>query len=283
MDNSELYKKRYEREKNARKEAEKLLEEKSLQLYHTNRKLSELNDSLEEKVKTRTKQLESMNEELEKFTYVSSHDLKTPLRSIISLAHWIEEDFETESKDEIFKNIQLLKSRVHRMENLINGILEYTSVGKQKSLPAMVNIEHLVNEICEYEHSQRSFIYNISHNLPVIYTYRLPLFRIFSNLISNALKHNNKYEKIISIGCTKLSESNYEFFVEDNGNGISEIFYQKIFDMFQTLERKDDVETTGVGLSIVKKLIDDNGGEIRIESQVGNGSKFIFTWLETAY
>ena len=235
MDNSEIFKRRYERERAARKEAEMLLEEKSLQLYKTNQKLSALNESLELKVKERTRQLEQMNEELEKFTYISSHDLKTPLRSINHIAHWIEEDFETESKEDIFKNIQLLKTRVQRMENLINGILEYTNVGKEKSMPAMVDIEKLVSEICNYESTRQQYTFNISLNMPVMNTYRLRLFRIFSNLIGNAIKHNDKFEKIVNVGCNKLDEGLYEFYVEDNGNGISEAFHHKIFEMFQTL------------------------------------------------
>lgn len=281
MDPLELYKNRYEREKVARKEAEKLLEEKSLELYKANQELSILNESLEKIVRKRTQQLKKTNEELEKFTYISSHDLKTPLRSISHIAHWIEEDYDTESKEEVLKNIQLIKSRVLRMENLINGILEYTKIGKEKSVPAMVDVEQLANEICEYESSRNEYTYIVSHDLPMIYTYRIQLFNIFSNLISNGIKHNNKVEKKIFVKCKKLEDRLYEFSVEDNGTGISEMYHDKIFDIFQTLERKGDNETIGVGLSIVKKLIDDNGGSIRVESEKNKGAKFIFTWYES--
>jgi light-regulated signal transduction histidine kinase (bacteriophytochrome) len=117
----------------------------------------------------------------------------------------------------------------------------------------------------------------IDNNMPSFVTHRILLQQVFSNLVSNAIKHNDKQKPLIKVGCTKIP-AGYEFFVEDNGPGIAKEHHDKIFVIFQTLQSRDKFESTGVGLTIVKRIIEEQGGSIHLESTVGKGSKFIFTW-----
>ncbi|RIJ41962.1 sensor histidine kinase [Pontibacter oryzae] len=221
--------------------------------------------------------LQKSNDELDQFAYVVSHDLKAPLRAINSLAEWIEEDLGTALDPDVKRNIDLLRGRVLRMENLINGILEYSRIGR-KELPQQHFSSHkLVTDIVDSLSTGQNVHVDVDPSLPELNTEHIFMHQVFSNLISNAIKYNDKPNPHVHIGARELS-GNYEFWVEDNGPGISKEYHEKVFGIFQTMEARDTKESTGVGLAIVKKIIDEKGGSIHIESEPGLGSKFVFSW-----
>lgn len=221
--------------------------------------------------------LEKANKELDKFAYVVSHDLKAPLRAITNLTAWIEEDIGDKFTDDTRGHFKMLKGRVMRMEALINGILDYSRADRVKSPNVKVDLKELMGEILEMLVEEDKTEVNILNRLPVLTAERMKLQQVFSNLISNAIKHNDKEKTIINLSCEE-SEEDYTFTVEDNGPGIEPQFFDRIFVIFQTLQARDTFESTGVGLAIVKKIIDEAGGSIWVESELGKGTRFIFRW-----
>lgn len=224
--------------------------------------------------------LEDRNQELEQFAYVASHDLKAPLRAIANLSEWIEEDLQGDLPPENQKQMQLLRGRVHRMEALINGLLEYSRIGRVKTAIETVSLTKLLAEIVDSLAPPATFAIHIPPDLPTLKTKVLPLRQVLANLIGNAIKHHDKNAGRIQISVKDLGNF-YEFAVTDDGPGIHPDFHQKIFTIFQTLQARDTKESTGIGLSIVKKIVETEGGTIQVESQEGQGSTFYFTWLKT--
>ncbi len=231
----------------------------------------------EEKMAVYYNNLEKANKELDKFAYVVSHDLKAPLRGINNLTVWIEEDIGEQLTDDTKAHFHMLKGRVERMEALINGILDYSRADKIKSPVTEVNVLTLIHEIFEMLVHNEKVNIKFSDNLPVVSAERMKLQQVFSNLISNAIKHNDKPNTVIRFSCVEEKDY-YVFGVEDNGPGIEEKYFEKIFIIFQTLQARDTFESTGVGLAIVKKIIDEAGGKIWIESEVGEYTRFMFKW-----
>lgn len=234
-------------------------------------------DLAEKELIQRSNNLERINKQLDQFAYIVSHDLKAPLRAITNLSMWIEEDLGSNASDEVKGNMQLLRTRVARMETLINGILEYSKAGRMTEQTENVDVNNLVKEVLDMLAPPSSFSIAVPDNLPVLVTERVKLQQVFSNLISNAVKYHHTKQGIITIGYSHAAEQ-HEFFVQDDGPGIEPAYHEKIFQIFQTLESKDKVESTGIGLTIVQKIIQDKGCAIRLESDKGKGSKFIFTW-----
>jgi signal transduction histidine kinase len=233
--------------------------------------------SAENKTKDYASNLEKQNKELDQFAYIVSHDLKAPLRAIANLSEWIKEDLGDTLPDDSKKNFDLLQNRVNRMTALIAGILEYSRVGRIKVEQEKVDTNQLLADIVDTLFLPEKIKIDIQPNMPILNTEKILLQQVFSNLLSNAIKFNNKPIGEINVSCKEL-DAFYEFTVMDNGPGIAPEHQKKVFDIFQTLEAKDKVESTGIGLSIVKKIIDEHGGEIEIESSKGEWTKFIFNW-----
>lgn len=224
--------------------------------------------------------LEERNQELDQFAYVTSHDLKAPLRAIANLATWIEEDL-ADSGDglppENVEQFELLKSRVHRMEGLINGLLEYSRVGRKQQSREEVDVGKLLSEIIDSLSPPGEFSIEVASDMPVLSTRKVPLFQVFSNLINNAIKHHDRKDGRVQVSVQALDKC-YEFTVADDGPGIDAKYHQKVFAIFQTLRARDELESTGIGLSIVKKTVGAEGGQISLESELGQGAIFRFTW-----
>lgn len=224
-----------------------------------------------------TQTLERTNKELDQFAHIVSHDLKAPLRAINNLSMWLEEDLRGSLTGDNLDMLRKLRGRVTRMESLINGILEYSKVGREEIPNEIFDVRQLVSEVIELLAPPDHIRVTIDVPPGGLEAPKTMLIQVFSNLISNAIKYNNKSIGLIRVGGREM-ESHFEFVVEDNGPGIPPEFHEKIFMIFQTLQSRDKFESTGIGLTIVKRILEARGGSIRIESPAGGGSSFIFTW-----
>ena len=221
--------------------------------------------------------LERTNRELDQFAYVASHDLKAPLRGIANLSQWVEEDLGAIVPDATREHLHLMRGRVHRMEALIDGILEYSRAGRVRGEPEAVDTARLTRESVEFLAVPADVRIEIAPDLPTLVTERLPLQQVLLNLIGNAVKHNRGTQAAVRVDGAP-ADGRYEFRVTDNGPGIAAAFHERIWGVFQTLEARDKVEGTGIGLALVKKIVESRGGRVWVDSAEGQGATFGFTW-----
>jgi len=224
-------------------------------------------------------QLEKTNQELKNFAYIVSHDLKAPLRGIKTLVEWITTDYADKLDDNGKEQMNLLASRVARMNNLIDGILQYSRVGRVKGEKATINLNELVTEVVDMIAPPENITITVENELPVIECEKTPIMQVFQNLLSNAVNYMDKPQGQVRIGCVE-ENGFWKFSVADNGPGIEEKYFEKIFKIFQTLSPRDKIESTGIGLTVVKKIIKMYKGNVWVESEPGNGSTFFFTLPE---
>ena len=222
--------------------------------------------------------LEKSNRELDQFAYVASHDLKAPLRGIANLAQWIEDDLgETMSADSR-NHLELLRGRVVRLEYLIAGILAYSRAARESGASEeAVDLRAVVDDTWELLAPPPNVKLVVTGKLPTLVGSRTQLQQLLMNLIGNAIKYNRERDVTIEVGSTRR-EAAYEVFVKDDGVGIAPEFHDKVWGLFQTLERRDKLESTGIGLSIVRKIVEARGGRTWVESTPGKGAAFFFTW-----
>ena len=224
-----------------------------------------------------TQSLSRINRELDQFAYVASHDLKAPLRAIASLATWIEDDLGPKLGAESQQHLALLRSRVNRMEALIDGLLQYSRAGRVRNRIETVGVADLMKEVVEMLGPPPEASIEIGPGMPTLDTERLPLQQVFLNLLGNALKHSGRLDTHVSVRVRDDGDF-YEFTVEDNGPGIPREFHNKIWEIFQTLQPRDKVEGAGMGLALVKKNVESRGGRTWVESHDAQGARFCFLW-----
>ncbi|MGF1496287.1 MAG: PAS domain S-box protein [Elainellaceae cyanobacterium] len=240
------------------------------ELEQRNQELTRVNQLL---IQT-TADLEQRNRELDQFAYVASHDLKAPLRGIASLSGWLEEDLGDQLTGDSQQHLQLMQKRVQRMQDLINGLLQYSRIGRQKVPLVNVNVATLLREVIDQCSPPPAFQFELVGSMPTFQARRLLLGQAFANLIDNAIKYCDRPDCTITITVTEQDHT-YEFSVMDNGKGIPPEYHTKVFSIFQTLQANDQ---TGMGLALVKKIVETEGGEIWLRSIPGDGATFGFTW-----
>ena len=240
-------------------------------------------EQLEQMVKERTEKqtelitkIDNINKELKDFASIVSHDLKAPLRGIKSLATWILDDCSDKLGEQGKEQMNLLLDRVERMYKLIDAVLQYSRVGRTEEKIVQVNLNHFIPEVIDMLVPPENISITIENSMPVIECAETHIMQLFQNLLSNAIKYMDKPKGKINVGCVEEGGF-WKFSVTDNGPGIEERHFEKIFKMFQALSVSEEFEGTGVGLTIAKKIVELYGGNIWVESEVGKGSTFFFT------
>jgi len=248
----------------SRKKSERLLIDLNLSLQHY------------------TENLANSNAELEQFAYVASHDLQEPLRMITSFLILLEKKYGNKVDDTGRRYLHFAVDGAKRMRQIILDLLEFSRVGRSENLLEESDLNELVSEILILFRSEikEKKARVIIGDLPFVFTHKAPMRQVFQNLIGNALKYKKPTEPPeIFISCQE-SDKDWEISVKDNGIGIDEEYFQKIFTIFQRLHNKDEYAGTGIGLAITKKIVENLGGKIWVTSQPNQGSKFSFTILK---
>lgn len=224
-------------------------------------------------------ELARSNEELDNFAYVASHDLKAPLRVIDNASRWLEEDLGEHLDEESKENMQLLRTRVKRMEKLLDDLLEYSRIGRKtdERFTETLSGDELMQDVLLLLSPSKTFQFQVSPKFAEIQINRMPLQQIMVNLINNAIKHHDKEKGNIEVTVEDQGD-HYTFAIKDDGPGIPKKFHNQIFKMFQTLKPRDRVEGSGMGLAMVHKHIEYFGGQIKLKSTEGKGSTFYFNW-----
>jgi len=263
----------------SKKQLEVRVEERTADLKIANKQLQK---EVEERKKAEANQaalleeIKGINQELKSFAYVVSHDLKAPLRGISTLAEWIATDYADKLDDEGKEQLRLLLNRVERMHKLIDGILQYSRIGRVHEEKSSVNLNELVKDVIEMVVPPSHITITVENKLPTIVSEPTRIAQVFQNLLSNAIKYMDKPKGIIKIICSEENKF-WKFGVVDNGLGIEEKHFERIFQIFQTLSSHGGTDSTGIGLTVVKKIVETYGGKIWVESKLGVGSTFYFT------
>jgi PAS domain S-box-containing protein len=234
--------------------------------------LEKLNRSL----KLNVGELRRTNKELEEFAHIAAHDLKTPIRNIATLTDCLLIDYADKFDEQGKEQVRLLVTKAKQMVSLIDDILQYCRLGQEKAGKKQVDLNTVVSDVIEVIAPPENIHIHIENELPTIKCDKTQVIQVFQNLIGNAVKYMDKPEGHIKVTCSEQVDI-WLFGIADNGPGIDEIHFEKIFKMFQTLEPRDGIESTGVGLSIVKKIVEMNHGEVWVESSISEGSTFFFT------
>jgi signal transduction histidine kinase/CheY-like chemotaxis protein len=252
------------------------LRDRVLEIEQTNRQLS-----------VATNLLEQRNQELDEFACIASHDLQAPLRGIANLTDWLSKDLAGTLPAENQQQIDLIQTRITQMNTLIQGLLQYARVGRANLDSTNINLSHLLAEVIEIIEPDPGFEINFPTDLPNLHTQSLHLKQVFTNLIGNAIKYHDRPNGKIEILAILVPSSSandreqaWQFTVRDDGPGIAPEHHKKIFGIFQTLKGREDNRSSGVGLAIVQKIVESRGGAVWVESDLGRGSAFSFTWMK---
>ncbi len=232
-------------------------------------------ESLNEELQSTVQELKRANGELREFAHIAAHDLKTPLRGIGTLADWIAADYADKLDEQGKEQLMTLCAKAGRMSTMIDSILRYSKFGRRTIEKRQVDSGHALSEVICNVDPPKNIKITIEDELPVLMCDRIHIIQIFQNLLGNAVQHIDKPEGHIKVGCTD-QEGHWLFRVVDNGPGIEERHFERIFKLFQRLSPCSEVR--GIGLAIVKKLVDLNGGQVWVESEIGKGSTFFFTF-----
>lgn len=222
-------------------------------------------------------ELERSNHDLEQFAFVASHDLKAPARAIHSIAGWLEEDLGAAAGTETKNHLRLLRQRTERMERLLDDLLAYSRAGRVPADVRPVDVAELLSQVSALLAPPRGFVIRGVPPLPSFETARTPLMQVLQNLVGNAIKHHDHGEGVVEVSAREAGDY-YEITVADDGPGIAEQHHERIFGMFHTLRPRDEVEGSGIGLALVRRLVEHYGGRITVANRPQRGVTFTFTW-----
>ena len=231
----------------------------------------------EEALKASHNELQRSNRDLEQFAYVASHDLKAPLRSIEVLIGWLSEDLAGYDQGDVQENLELLRTRTARLNRLLDDLLAYSRAGRRVGEVYPVDTAALVEDLWPLMAAPKTFHLEVAHDMPTITTFRGPLEQVLRNLVSNAVKHHPGPSGRVNVSA-EVKDDHVVFAVADDGAGIPEEYRERIYQMFQTLQPRDEVEGSGMGLAIVSRLVEWQGGRIWHERSPGGGTVFKFQW-----
>lgn len=248
-----------------------------LLLSKANRRALSYADRMTEDLRINTHHLEQSNKELEEFAYVASHDLRSPLEGVKKLAGWICSDNADLLPDKSKRHARQMEQRIVRMERLLDDLRQYSRSGAVHTETSTVDTGQLVRDVVKLQNLPDTFNVTVPHDMPTFVTAKVPLEQIMRNLISNAYKHHDRSDGNIRVNCW-IEGQHYIFKVADDGPGIEPQFHEQIFKLFATLKPRDDVEGSGMGLAIIKKLVERYDGSISVASKIGEGTTFTFTW-----
>jgi len=240
-----------------------------------NEMISHLKRLWEEKEKA-MEEVRRVNKELEDLVYIMSHDLKAPLRAITGFSSFLLEDYGDKLDEEGRDYLNRLVKAAKHMEALINDLLEYSRIERIKRPYKWVDLKEIVEKAIEFVQPPDNVRISYPENMPELYMDDVKMQQVFINLIANGIKYNDKEEIRIEIGFEEKDDE-FKIWVKDNGIGIDEKYYEDIFKIFKRLHTQEEREGTGIGLSIVRKIITQHQGRIWVESQKGKGSCFYFT------
>ena len=194
------------------------------------------------------------------------------------LAHWIEEDGESQLSLDSRENIKLLRKRIVRLDALLNGLLQYAKVGRVDTLVEDVDTGATIREIIDLLPNPHDLEIRVEGVLPKIQTFRAPFAQVIRNVVGNAIEHHGGTSGLISICAIDLCNGFVEFRVSDDGRGIDEAFHERVFRIFETINKRDLHESSGVGLAMVKSIVESVGGKVRLESALSRGTCVFVTW-----
>ena len=226
-----------------------------------------------EEQKLLTKRLERNNNDLNDYAHIVSHDLKSPLRNIHSLVQWIEEDLDSDEPKKAATHMPYIYSSLEKMDSLISGILRYSNLRELQESLVKTDLNKLIDEVKSMLLVPLG-VQIVIHEMPQVRADRLRMSQVFQNLMDNALTALKRSGDCLEVGYKDLG-SHYEFYVKDNGPGIAKAHQEKVFQVFQKLDA--DSTKSGIGLAIVSRIVEDHGGQIRLESREGEGAAFYFT------
>lgn len=255
--------------------------QRATQLAHkATRRLNERRTELElakaELIKQNEELIEA-NKELDRFAFVASHDLKAPLRGIAQLSEWIEDETQGTLSEDAERYLKLLKSRILRLERLLNALLQYSRVDKKGQPFEAIDFPDFVSELFSLNAHPQGFELRLEENVQEVTTDKEALGRVLGNVMNNAVKHHHRDSGVITVTSRWLNGA-LEIHIADDGPGIPLKYQDRVFELFHTLKPRDEVEGSGLGLAIVKKIIEKMGGSYRLETNLSGGLTFVIVW-----
>ncbi|RIJ41963.1 sensor histidine kinase [Pontibacter oryzae] len=218
---------------------------------------------------------EQLQKEFEEFSYIVSHDLKAPIRAISNLSAWIEEDLGEDLSPDVKQNIDLLRNRTARLERMIEALLQFSRATRTDMEIVPVSVSELIDEL--RDELPENVGLNLPEELPEFITYKLKLKQVLRNIMQNAVTFTDKNQPCIFVAWYQ-QDGMITFSIADDGQGIPEDAYEKIFSLFYTVSPKDALDTVGAGLAISKKIVQFVGGSIRAEANQHGGTTVHFSW-----